>query len=193
MINVKANKVKHLLHRICTIVEESGLALVAWFRLNWFPDPPPSLLSGTRWIKWYMYIQEGSRPTKSSHLIFFIFLILLMFKYIYSHLYCVHMCIYKCLVFCKYFFFSLYFGICVLYTSSYLILTRDLKGLHHHLWNDNSISTEYRKQRLKLCLLLPEFWTLCSKCCNVCISSADSGKDLASGSASPMAMYCSLL
>lgn len=193
MINVKANKVKHLLHRICTIVEESGLALFAWFRLNWFPDPPPSLLSGTRWIKWYMYIQEGSRPTKSSHLIFFIFLILLMFKYIYSHLYCVHMCIYKCLVFCKYFFFSLYFGICVLYTSSYLILTRDLKGLHHHLWNDNSISTEYRKQRLKLCLLLPEFWTLCSKCCNVCISSADSGKDLASGSASPMAMYCSLL
>lgn len=67
------------------IVEESGLALVAWFWLNWFPDPPPSLPSGT------------------------------------------------------------------------------------------------------------EFWTLCSKCCNVCISSADSGEDLAPGSASPMAMYCSLL
>lgn len=190
MINVKANKVKHLLHRICTIVEESGLALVAWFRLNWFPDPPPSLLSGTRWRKWYMYIQEG--PMKSSHLIFFIFLILLMYKYIYSHLYCVHMCIYKCLVFCKYFFFIILWDMCLIH-KFILILTRDFKGLHHHLWNDNSISTEYRKQRLKLCLLLPEFWTLCSKCCNVCISSADSGKDLASGSASPMAMYCSLL
>lgn len=67
------------------IVEESGLALVAWLRFNWFPDSPPSLPSGT------------------------------------------------------------------------------------------------------------EFWNLCSKCCNVCISSEDSGEDLASGSASLMAMYCSLL
>lgn len=123
MINVKANKVKHLLHRICTIVEESGLALVAWFRLNWFPDPPPSLLSGTRWRKWYMYIQEG--PTKSSHLIFSIFLILLMYKYIYSHLYCVHMCIYKCLVFCKYFFFHYTLG----YVSYTQVHINTYKGL----------------------------------------------------------------